>query len=148
MPTHKAPLLVTAALVREGDRLLIAQRKQNASGGSCKWEFPGGKVEYTEHPEESLVREIKEELNLEIDIERFYDMVSHVYELDDGGRLHVVLLFYLCTKRGGDLEVLDAADARWIEVGELRSYDFAAADVPVVERILRCPHELFGEGSV
>jgi 8-oxo-dGTP diphosphatase len=136
-----SPTLVTAALICErqahqaDDRVLIAKRKLDAKVEAGKWEFPGGKVEACEHPEACLVREIKEELNLDVKVEGLFDLVSHVYRLADGREVHVVLLFYLCELTGGDLQLLDVADAKWVTIKDFDNYDFAVADQPVIERL-------------
>lgn len=128
------PVLVTAAIIREGDQILIAQRKSDTPIEPGKWEFPGGKVEHGEHPQDCLVREIKEELNLDIRVEKLFDMASHVYTANEGA-VHIVLLAYFCTRLGGELKPLDVKDVRWIPVRDLTRYEYAAADVPLVERL-------------
>lgn len=130
-----APLLVVAAIIRDGDRILISQRPAGSRLEGGKWEFPGGKVEFAEHPEDCLRREIREELDLEVEVESFFDLVSHVYE-GDGIKAHVVILAYLARVIGGELKFLEVADARWIERVNLRDYDFARADLPFIERLL------------
>ena len=137
-PSSRAaqPTLVTAAVVIDKNLILIARRKLNASNEAGKWEFPGGKVEYGEHPEDGLVREIREELNLEIKVERFLDLSSHVTAA--GPKImHVVLLCYICRMIGGELKLLDALDARWVKKEELSQYDFATADIPLVASLKR-----------
>jgi 8-oxo-dGTP diphosphatase len=134
-----APLLVTAAIIRKGSdanasgEFLIARRKFDAKAGAGLWEFPGGKVEFGEHPEACLVREIREELNLEVAIDRFFDIASHVYS----GGPHVILLCYICRVIGGELALLEVADSAWIRTEDLASFDFAPADLPLVERLAR-----------
>jgi 8-oxo-dGTP diphosphatase len=127
------PLLVTAAIIRHQGKILIAKRKLDAKFEPNRWEFPGGKVEFTEHPEACVVREIKEELNIDIQIEKFFALNSHVYQEE----LHVVLLAYLCTFKGGDLKVIDAAEAKWVEAKTLKDYEWATADIPFVDALTR-----------
>lgn len=131
-----APLLVAAAIIHDGQRFLIAQRQADSKLEAGKWEFPGGKVEFAEHPSACLAREIKEELNLEIEVESFYDLVSHIYDVPPV-KAHIVILAYLARVTGGEMRLLEVADARWIERAELANHDFAAADIPLVERLLR-----------
>lgn len=131
----KAPLLVTAAIVRDGGKFLISQRKFNSGNQGGKWEFPGGKVEFGEHPEASLIREIKEELDIEVEIERYFDVVSHVYE-KQGEPFHIVMLVYLARQVAGVLRPLDVENAIWVLPDELRNFSFAAADVPVVQKLI------------
>lgn len=134
--SKERPVLVTAALIRDKDRILIAQRKADSSVEPSKWEFPGGKVEYGEHPEDCLIREIREELDLEIEVESLFDVTSHVYPLASG-RLHIVLLCYFCRTKSGELKKLDVQDAIWVQPLQLREFTYAAADIPVVEKFLR-----------
>jgi 8-oxo-dGTP diphosphatase len=134
------PLLVTAAIIHGlGDQensILIAQRRSDDRFAPLCWEFPGGKVEFAEDPRVCLKREIKEELNIEIEVGEVFDVSSHVYNLDDE-RLHVVLLFYSCRCISGQLTPLEVADVRWIKREELGSFDWAPADVVVVQRLLK-----------
>jgi len=132
----KQPILVTAAVVIDKGLILIARRQLNATNEAGKWEFPGGKVEYGEHPEDGLVREILEELNLKIEVERFLDLSSHVTALGPK-TMHVVLLCYICRLVSGELKLLDAADARWVKKEELSQFDFATADIPLVASLQR-----------
>lgn len=129
------PLLVTAAIILGPDgRLLIAQRKANASFEALKWEFPGGKLEAFEHPEDCIRREIQEELALDIRVERAFDVASHFY-VSGADRRHIILLCYLCRADTSEFTTVDVEDARWITADELSGYDFAAADIPIVSRL-------------
>jgi len=130
------PLLVTAAIILSPDgRVLLAQRKSDATFEALKWEFPGGKLEAFEHPEDGIRREIQEELELDIRVERIFDVASHFY-VKDSDRRHIILLCYLCRVDSTDFKTLDVEDARWVTTDELGSYDFAAADIPLVSRLI------------
>ncbi|WP_157721969.1 (deoxy)nucleoside triphosphate pyrophosphohydrolase [Tumebacillus avium] len=83
-------LVVTAAVIEKDGRVLVAQRKPDAHMG-LKWEFPGGKLEWGEDPRAGLVREIAEELGIEIAVEEVLEVVSHTYE-----DRHIVLIGYRC----------------------------------------------------
>jgi len=122
-------IVVTAAIIKNGDRYLIAQRKKGASQ-EMKWEFPGGKIEKGEDPEECLQREILEELNTEVEVEGIYQVVSHNY-----GDRHIILLYYTCRMTGGEPKPVDCQDFRWVTAEEMAQYDFAPADRPVVDRL-------------
>ena len=140
------PLLVAAAIIREkldddlGStkfdplRVLIAKRKSDAKMEAGKWEFPGGKVEVGEHPEECLIREIREELGLEIDVDQFFALNSHIDE-SRGKLRHIVLLSYICWHVSGEVQLLDVADAKWATMDELSEYEWAEADLPFVEKL-------------
>lgn len=108
----------------------------NAAVEAGKWEFPGGKVEHGEHPEDCLKREIREELNLQIEITKLIGLSSHVYERPGKEPLHVVLLGYLCCLNGGELKKLGVEDVRWVDLEEMESLDFAAADLPLIAALL------------
>ena len=128
------PILVTAAAIVHQDLVLIARRRLDSSSEPGKWEFPGGKVEFGEHPEACLVREIKEELNLEIAVDKFFELVSYV---DTPNGRHVILLCYFCRlvrhESQGEMKLLEVADARWVSGHQLDEFDFATADIPLVK---------------
>jgi len=122
-------IIVTAAIIKQNDQILIAQRNENVDQ-ALKWEFPGGKLEPGESPEQCLVREIREELGLTIHILKIFDVISHSY-----GDRHIILLCYLCRLTGGSPQTLDCRDFKWVKAGELHSYDFAEADRPIVSSL-------------
>ena len=129
------PLLVTAALIQRDEKILIARRRLTDKVEAGKWEFPGGKVEFGERPEDCLVREIKEELDLDVSVEKLFDVASHVYDLGVS-KLHVVLVCYLCHYEAGEMRPVHVEEAKWVTRAELNDFDWAAADVPVVEKLL------------
>lgn len=122
---------VVAAIIKEKDQLLIAQRpsKDPLAG---KWEFPGGKLEPGETPEECLVREIREELQVEVEIGSFYD--DNVYAFKDQA---IHLLFYWAEIMNGEVTLVVHDDVKWITIKELARFDFAPADIPIVKRLER-----------
>ena len=132
----RPPLLVTAAIIRAGGRILVARRPLESKLEPGKWEFPGGKVEAGEHPEACLVREIREELGVEIAIDRFFDLSSHVYAAGETG-VHIVLLCYLCRIVSGEPRAIVASDLAWTSKFKLESFDYAAADISLVKRLVR-----------
>jgi len=123
-------VVVTAAIIKNGDRYLIAQRKVG-SHQELKWEFPGGKVEVGEHPESCLQREIAEELNIIVEVEDIFQVVSYNYE-----HAHVILLCYNCSITQGKPRADDCQDFRWVTINEMKQYRFAPADIPVINRII------------
>ncbi|MBL0388160.1 8-oxo-dGTP diphosphatase MutT [Tumebacillus sp. ITR2] len=124
-------LVVTAAVIEKDGRILLAQRKPDTHMG-LKWEFPGGKLEWGEDPRAGLAREIREELGIDIEVGDVLEVVSHTYE-----DRHVVLMGYQCRYVCGELQLLDVQDVHWVRLHELKSYDLAPADVPIVDRLLR-----------
>ena len=122
---------VVAAIIKDKNQLLIAKRhsKDPLAG---KWEFPGGKLETGETPEQCLEREIKEELRAEVEIGNFYD--DNVYISKDQA---IHLLFYWAQVVNGDVTPVVHDEIKWITVNELADFDFAPADVPIVKRLER-----------
>ncbi|MCL4439027.1 MAG: (deoxy)nucleoside triphosphate pyrophosphohydrolase [Firmicutes bacterium] len=122
-------IIVTAAIIHKEDKILIAQRKKNVDHG-LKWEFPGGKLNFGEDPRVGLQREIKEELDMEIEVKDIFEVVSQLY-----GERHVLLLCYTCRYLGQKPAARDCQDFRWVTPAEMNHYDFTAADVPVVKKL-------------
>jgi 8-oxo-dGTP diphosphatase len=123
-------IVTAAAMVRDG-KVLIAQR-ESGSHMEFHWEFPGGKLEPDETPEECIVREIKEELDMEIEVIDIYKVVKFKYEEKD-----ILLLCYLCKILNGEGKALECNDFKWVERDKLADFDFVPADLPIVEKIIR-----------
>jgi len=121
--------IVTAAVITDGDRVLVTQRHAGASQG-LKWEFPGGKLEEGEDPEDCIVREIKEELEMEIAVTDIFKVVMHRYR-----DRNILLLAYLCRHQGGSPTPAGCRDLAWAPVGRLPEYDLAAADLPIAAKL-------------
>lgn len=129
-------MVVTAALITSEGRLLVAQRPPWKKFGLL-WEFPGGKVEPGEGLEESLVREIKEELCLDIRVRGLFKNISRKepdFEVD----LHA----YWCEIYGGTLRLLEHVAFMWANLSELKGMDFTKADrllIPFLEKLPKLP---------
>ena len=121
---------VTAALLIHANRILIAQRGPNDKL-SGKWEFPGGKIEGSETPEQCLVREMREEFGIEVDVIGFFNENIHHYETKT-----IKLLAYYIEWKSGTIKLNAHAAIKWVSLNELREYDFAPADVPIVEKLI------------
>ncbi|MFZ5596454.1 MAG: (deoxy)nucleoside triphosphate pyrophosphohydrolase [Bacillota bacterium] len=117
---------VTAAIIEKDGRLLIAQRPRGDKL-SLKWEFPGGKIEEGETPEECLVREIKEELNLDIQITGHF--MNSKYQYESGG---IELICYFAKIIGGEMKLNVHEAVEWVGRDELKKFDFAPADIQVL----------------
>lgn len=113
---------VTAALITMNDRLFIAQRPPHKRFG-LSWEFPGGKVEPGETLEESLAREIHEELCWEIVVKDLFKFIPHRQE-----EFCIDLYAFWCTIVGGELHLQEHVAYRWVSPGELNAYVFTQAD--------------------
>ncbi|HYE82742.1 MAG TPA: 8-oxo-dGTP diphosphatase MutT [Clostridia bacterium] len=123
--------IVTAAAIVRNGKVLIAQR-QAGSHMELRWEFPGGKLEPDEDPEDCIIREIKEELDMEIEVADIYKVVKFKYEEKD-----ILLLCYLCKIRKGEGKTLECNDFRWIERKDLPNFDFVPADLAIVEKLMK-----------
>lgn len=118
--------VVVAAIIKQDDKYLIAQRKKGTHLGLL-WEFPGGKLEKGESPEECLQREIQEELSLKVEPMDIYKVVSHHYETK-----HIIMLCYFCRIISGVPQLIECNDFQWVTAKEMSSFQFAPADLPVV----------------
>lgn len=125
------PLRVVCAILEHEGKVLVARRGP-AMHMAGYWEFPGGKVEQQESAELALVREIKEELGLEIAVGVPFPST----DWDSGQRL-IRLLPFVCSLRGGQLQLLEHDAVEWVEAALLLDRNWAPADVPVVMEYLK-----------
>lgn len=121
-------LLVVAGVVVRDGRVMLCQRKKDKHNG-LKWEFPGGKLEPGESPEEALRRELREELSIETEVGRVVDAVYYRYPDRD-----VLLLFYRCEIVSGEPRTVDCNAIAWAKAEDVAGYDFAGADRVFVDR--------------
>ena len=128
--TEESIKRVTAAIILQGDKVLIAQR---AAGDrqALKWEFPGGKMEAGETPEECLVREIREELALDIAVSEHF--MTSLFRQETG---MIELMAFLSEIQGGTVRLNVHADVRWVFLRDLTAFDFAPADIPIMYKLL------------
>ena len=113
---------VVAAIIKKNNHFLIVQRNRKKHLG-LKWEFPGGKVQENETFEEALSREIKEELNIKINL---YDKIAEEKYKDEN--INIVLHYYLCTQESGTIKLSEHEDLAWVEKKDFDKYDFAEGD--------------------
>ncbi len=125
-PVPGKPLAVVGAAILRGSTCLVGQRRKGGSFGEC-WEFPGGKVEPGETAEQALVREIHEELGLDVVVGE----LAGRGEIHAGGR-DIVLDVYFCESSSGVPEAREHLALKWIGVDEIDSLRWAAADLPVL----------------
>lgn len=122
---------VVAAIVINDGEVLCAQRSENKLPYlSKKFEFPGGKLEKDETLEFALVREIKEELNVSVGIERFFMTVDYSYP-----DFKIIMYSFICSIPSRDLLLTEHLQVIWLNVKELDRLDWAAADIPIVEQL-------------
>jgi 8-oxo-dGTP diphosphatase len=124
----KLLLVVACALVDADGRVLIAQRPEGKQLAGL-WEFPGGKMEPGETPEETLVRELKEELGIETKVACLAPLTfaSHSYET-----FNLLMPLYVCRRFWGIPRPLDAQALKWVKPNKLRDYPMPPADAPLI----------------
>lgn len=131
MPTLQTPVIVAAAVLIEGGRVLITQRKKGTHLAGA-WEFPGGKVEPAEDPRDALVRELREEIGIEAVVGDPVEVTFHKYP-----EKSVLLLFFAVTRREGSAEpqAIDVAAVKWAAAEALDEALFPPADVPILTKV-------------
>lgn len=119
---------VSAAIIIKDNKIFVTQRGY----GEFKdwWEFPGGKIEEGETPEECLKREIKEELEADINIDKYLCTVEYDYP-----NFHLKMECFICSLIDGHLELVEAEDAKFITKDQLDNIDFLPADLLVVKEL-------------
>ncbi|MGL3609166.1 8-oxo-dGTP diphosphatase MutT [Rhizobium sp. G187] len=127
---QKKPILLVAAcaLVDADNRILLAQRPPGKSLAGL-WEFPGGKVEPGETPEETLVRELEEEIGIKTKVACLAPLTfaSHTYET-----FHLLMPLYICRRYEGIAQGLEGQALKWVSAKALRDYPMPPADEPLI----------------
>ena len=119
---------VVAAVIHKNGMIFATQRGYGAY--KDYWEFPGGKIEPGETPEAALIREIKEELNTTISIERFLTTVEYDYP-----EFHLSMDCYWCSILEGNLDLIEHESASWLSSNHLHDVNWLPADLQVIERL-------------
>ena len=121
---------VVAGIIKDGDKIFATQRGY----GEFKdgWEFPGGKMEPGETPQQALARELKEELAIDVNVGDFLCTVDYDYPT-----FHLTMHCFYCSVTGGELTLLEHEAAKWLKTTELHSVNWLPADVEVVTALER-----------
>ena len=128
----KIVLVAACALVDADGRVLLAQRPEGKPMAGL-WEFPGGKVEAGERPEISLIRELKEELDISVkeDCLAPLTFASHTYP-----EFHLLMPLYVCRRWEGTITALEGQNLAWVRPNRLRDYEMPPADVPLIAHLM------------
>lgn len=126
---------VVAAIIKENDKIFVTQRGYGEFAGG--WEFPGGKIEEGETPQQALVREIKEELDIKISVGELLDIVEYDYPT-----FHLSMQCFWATIEEGELVLKEHMAAKWLKKDELGTVDWLPADEGLVEKIKNTTKEV------
>jgi 8-oxo-dGTP diphosphatase len=125
-------LVAACSLVDADGRVLLAQRPQGKPMAGL-WEFPGGKVERGERPEQTLIRELKEELGITVSEDCLAPLTfaSHAYP-----DFHLLMPLYVCRRWEGTVTATEGQQLAWVRPNRLRDYDMPPADIPLVSHLM------------
>ena len=127
----KLVLVAACALIDTDGRVLIAQRPLGKSMAGL-WEFPGGKIESGERPEESLIRELKEELGIVVKEECLAPLTFASHSYPD---FHLLMPLYVCRRWQGFVEARERQVLKWVRPNDLRNYPMPPADEPLISHL-------------
>ena len=128
------PVIVTAAIIRRDNCVLITKRPETSRHGGM-WEFPGGKLDPNESPQEGLRRELHEELGIDSEVGNIFETIYFRYPQGT-----VLILAYECRHRHGAIRNLEVDEHRWVPVKDLGQYNLLPADAPIVDKLIRCSY--------
>jgi 8-oxo-dGTP diphosphatase len=131
MADMKLTLVVACALVDTDNRVLIAQRPEGKTLAGL-WEFPGGKIEAGERPEQTLIRELHEEIGITVAEACLAPLTfaSHAYE-----SFHLLMPLYICRRWEGDVSAREGQTLAWVRANKLRDYPMPPADIPLIPHL-------------
>ena len=125
MKTIKVVAAVICDNMKEKNKIFATARGYGELKGG--WEFPGGKIEPGETKEEALIREIKEELNIEINVDKFAIDIEYQYP-----NFYLFMSCFMCSIKEGSIELLEHNDGKWITKEELNTLNWLPADIDAV----------------
>lgn len=128
----KLTLVVACALIDADNRVLIAQRPEGKQLAGL-WEFPGGKLDAGERPEDALIRELHEELDITVREACLAPLTfaSHAYET-----FHLLMPLYVCRRWEGTVAAQEGQALKWVRANKLRSYPMPPADIPLIPHLI------------
>ena len=130
-PSLRTVLVVAVALIDVDGRVLIAKRPEGKQLAGL-WEFPGGKVEPGERPEAALIRELREELGIEVSASCLSPFVFASHAYDD---FHLLMPLYICRRWEGTVTPQEGQKVAWVRANKLRDYEMPAADIPLIPHL-------------
>jgi 8-oxo-dGTP diphosphatase len=132
MADIKLTLVVACALVDADKRVLIAQRPPGKTMAGL-WEFPGGKLEPGERPEQTLIRELQEEIGITVKEACLAPLAfaSHAYD-----NFHLLMPLYICRRWEGDAIAREGQNLTWVRANKLRDYPMPLADIPLIPHLI------------
>lgn len=128
----KTVLVAACALVDADGRVLLAQRPEGKSMAGL-WEFPGGKIEAGEKPEQSLIRELNEELGIVVKEDCLAPLTFASHSYPD---FHLLMPLYVCRRWEGTVTALEGQKLAWVKPSRLREYEMPPADVPLISHLM------------
>ena len=128
----KLVLVAAVALIDADGRILLAKRPEGKSLAGL-WEFPGGKVEAGERPEQALIRELKEELGIDVEQSCLAPLTfaSHAYE-----DFHLLMPLYVCRRWKGLVQAMEDQELKWTFAKDLKNYPMPPADLPLIPHLV------------
>ncbi|AUC61510.1 8-oxo-dGTP diphosphatase [Cyanobacterium sp. HL-69] len=123
-------LRIGTAVIVDDEGLILIDKRRNKGSMANKWEFPGGKFEEGENAQECIVREIKEELGIDIEVGKHLINVKHDYP-----HLSLTLMVYYARIISGKPQTIECAEIRWVKPEELDNFDFPDANYQIIEKI-------------
>lgn len=120
---------VVAAIIKKDGKYLATRRGYGKFKGG--WEFPGGKIEIGESQEEALIREIKEELDAEIKIEKHFMTVEYDYK-----SFYLIMHCYICSLIDEEIKLIEHSDEAWLKKSELKTIDWLPADIEIIDALI------------
>ena len=131
MTDIKLILVVACALVDADKRVLIAQRPEGKALAGL-WEFPGGKLEPGERPEQTLIRELHEEIGITVSEACLAPLTFASHAYDD---FHLLMPLYICRRWDGEVIAREGQKLAWVRAGKLRDYEMPPADIPLIPHL-------------